>query len=871
MGEAQRWSFQYCWEDESLPRLDPDAVVDFPDYIDGTGRLSRVDFDSDGIPIRSIVFHQPGYFLTHDYAHRSIRLSDHVQAWNTVDSNIVDVNMWLTADTHFFDANGSATLAVIGDLSGGGGLFKRGTGTLLLSGDNRSYQGRIGVHEGVLKLGGSDALSSAATVFIEGGTLDLNGFDVTLTNLQNIQSDIVLGSGNLTLEGGITDINGTVSGSGGLNLMRNAFVHFRGSQTYSGPTRVNSGTLQIDGTSPRSPVSVESGAHLSGRGQVGVLTVSGSVLPGDPAQTGASNGVLRSADVTFLAGSTFAARLDGPNPGGPNGHDQLDVAGRVNLSGSPTLNVSLGFASRAGDTFNIIYSTGGITGTFAGLPDNTSFGIGGKPFRIHYTSNSVVLEHLPQFLPPVHYRVDRNGARSLAVADFNGDGMPDLAAGNYYDGTVSVLLGNGDGTFQDQRTFFVGYYISSLATGDFNGDGNQDLAGGVETGHTLYVLLGNGDGSFQDAVRYTVGEVPFSVVVGDLNGDGAQDLVVANRAYGVSILYGTGDGTFQEGVILDFPLYPPRYVSGAVTLVDLNRDGQLDLVLGNWTGYSVTVIVLANDGNDEAGYARFRHSADDDYPIADVTSLAVADVDGDGRLDLVAASALGAEVGVLKGNGDGTFQRPWKLSRVGNLRVESAMVLAVADFDGDGKLDVAATGYGDNRGIVLLYGKGDGFFQPPAYYDIGGEGAWSVAADDFNGDGAPDLAAVLGSNRAAVLLNRTDRGGSPPPPAGSSTPRAPVVHTIPGAGLFVLAEEGVRETGSACSPVSSTGAEVPLSGSGVLPAVDVRYVDRLFAVVSQEDRRSAVPGLRPLAFMALVDRLLWEPAAVRFGTEWRLV
>jgi hypothetical protein len=118
---------------------------------------------------------------------------------------------------------------------------------------------------------------------------------------------------------------------------------------------------------------------------------------------------------------------------------------------------------------------------------------------------------------------------SVAVGDFDGDGVEDLAVANYYSNNVSVLLGNGDGSFQAARNFGAGNFPRSVAVGDFNGDGLQDLAVANVNSNNVSVLLGNGDGSFQAARDFGAGSAPVSVAVGDFNSDGLQDLAVANQ------------------------------------------------------------------------------------------------------------------------------------------------------------------------------------------------------------------------------------------------------------------------------------------------------------------------------------------------------
>jgi hypothetical protein len=203
--------------------------------------------------------------------------------------------------------------------------------------------------------------------------------------------------------------------------------------------------------------------------------------------------------------------------------------------------------------------------------------------------------------------------QSVAVGDFNGDGKLDLAVANtgprpFTDSSVSVLLGNGDGSFQAAQKFPVGSYPQSVAVGDFNGDGRLDLA--VASGNVVSVLLGKGDGTFQAAQNFPAGSSPSSVAVGDVNGDGVPDLVVTSgtqlsdfiTASGtVRVLLGKGDGTFRA-----FPAGHVSYVPGdfvnSVAVGDFNGDGWLDVVTANATldagtfNASGDVSILLNDG-----------------------------------------------------------------------------------------------------------------------------------------------------------------------------------------------------------------------------------------------------------------------------------
>jgi hypothetical protein len=186
----------------------------------------------------------------------------------------------------------------------------------------------------------------------------------------------------------------------------------------------------------------------------------------------------------------------------------------------------------------------------------------------------------------------------VAIADLNDDGKPDLAVTNYISNTVSVLRGNGDGSFGVKSDYATGSVPFSVAIGDLNGDGKPDLAVANNGSNTVSVLLGNGDGSFGAKTDYATGSAPYSVAIGDLNGDGKPDLTVANyNSITVSVLLGNGDGNFSAKT---------DFIAGtnpiSVAIADLNDDGKPDLAVANYG--SNTVSVLINTGVSTTGVGR---------------------------------------------------------------------------------------------------------------------------------------------------------------------------------------------------------------------------------------------------------------------------
>lgn len=354
--------------------------------------------------------------------------------------------------------------------------------------------------------------------------------------------------------------------------------------------------------------------------------------------------------------------------------------------------------------------------------------------------------------PPLEFRVPPsfpvgNGPWQIVAGHFNGDALPDVATANFNDSTVSILLGADGGGFSPATHIPVGSGPGSLATGDFNQDGIADIvtanANGWSVAGTLTVLLGNGNGTFALKTNLTVGRGPRGVVVADFNNDGNADLATAIsggwfETNKVEVVYGKGDGTFNAPVSFTVGT-APSWIAAA----DFNHDNLPDLVVVNaGPGSSgTTASVLLN--TVEGPFALAMTIPAGTYP----GHVAVADFDRDTHPDFAVANRASGNVSLHRGRGDGTFLAASYVSVPAGVGQ-----LAIGDFNADNNPDLAVLGGNyDSGAVTVLPGTGSGTFGALVAFNIGAA-LQALAAGDFNTDTKPDLLVAGGYDNTVLLM-----------------------------------------------------------------------------------------------------------------------
>ncbi len=360
------------------------------------------------------------------------------------------------------------------------------------------------------------------------------------------------------------------------------------------------------------------------------------------------------------------------------------------------------------------------------------------------------------------------GPGVVVAGDFNGDGRLDVATGNVFSSDFSVLLGNGDGSFEHPPGNVVGSFATAIATGDFTGNRSLGTAVLNQASDSVTILPGNGDGTFQQSltVPLPAGSGATSIIAADFNNDGRTDLAVSDTNLNeVSILLGNGDGTFQSSTIA-VPGGPVALVAG-----DFTGGGHLDLAVADRDSSSVTILIGNGNGTFVVGQTiALVNPANPTNPFLFPDAIVAGNFTTNGYVDLAVADPFIDSVTVLLGNGNGTFSQGSTVAFNAPFGT-SHLALVTGDFRNDGLTDLAVARanpvFGDTLDVLL--GNGDGTFQAPDVIPLGyGVGPVAIVAGNFTGNGVLDLATAdsngNGTDDFSVYLGNGDGTFQSPTP-----------------------------------------------------------------------------------------------------------
>ncbi len=330
--------------------------------------------------------------------------------------------------------------------------------------------------------------------------------------------------------------------------------------------------------------------------------------------------------------------------------------------------------------------------------------------------------------------------RAIAAGDWNGDGKIDLAVANYGDDNLSILTGTGTGLFSQSGTAAVGTRPRGMVQGDWNRDGKLDLAVANEGSDNLSILIGNGDGSFSATMPIVVGTAPRSIALGDWDLDGKVDLAVANSGSNdVTVLLGQGDGRFTAASTL-----PVRQTPIGIASADMDRDGDADLLVENAASGEISIML----GRTGSTFTSAVH-----WPVAsNPVTLAVADLNHDEVPDVIVSDSATNRIIARLGQGDGTLAPDTPLPLLETDAVP--YTLAVSDLDANGKVDLIIGNLRSPQ-VSVFVGPLLSLIPARASYAVG---SWptAIASGNLNDDGKPDLAIVNTEDDSVSLLMNQD-------------------------------------------------------------------------------------------------------------------
>lgn len=352
-----------------------------------------------------------------------------------------------------------------------------------------------------------------------------------------------------------------------------------------------------------------------------------------------------------------------------------------------------------------------------------------------------------------------NDPVSVISADFNRDGNADLAVVNHAANSVSILLGNGNGTFNNIGTLPTGNGPAAIVTADFNGDGIPDLAVVNQTDNTVSIFLGNGDGTFALKGTLATGKTPVAILAGQFSNDGYIDLAVVNQSDNtVSIFMGNGNGTFQPQLTIATGAAP-----SAIVTADFNNDANLDLAVTNQNANTISIFLGNGNGTfRSAGTLNTGHT-----PVALVTGQ--FDLENSTNTDLAIVNQGDDTVLLYLGNGDGTFTSGQTFAlNSGSSSGSKPVAINETDFNADGLPDIAVTDE-DGNSVAVLIGQGNATFATPLVLQAG-NGPLGLASGQFFGTTSATDLAVADSTANELTIIQNDATFSPNGTGVASTP-----------------------------------------------------------------------------------------------------